>query len=184
MKPIRPTIEAPPSTQNTWLVSACLLGRACRYDGQSKGQIDVQRWLERRNKAGDTIVPICPEELGELGTPRPAAELRGGDGAAVWTGAARVQQVMSDADVTDAFKLGARRALAHAPQADGAVLKARSPSCGVGQTHIDGALQPGDGVFAALLRGRGVALCTDETLFEQAWPNTNTDAPAAGQRDT
>jgi uncharacterized protein YbbK (DUF523 family) len=70
-------------------------------------------------------------------------------------------------DVTDAFSSGASRAAELAGPDCVAILKARSPSCGVGQTEIDGALAPGDGVFAALLRRRGISLCTDEDLAPQ-----------------
>lgn len=148
---------APPRT----LVSACLLGRACRYDGASKPSPAVARWLQAR---GGEVVAVCPEELGGLPTPRPAAWLSGGDGAAVLAGAARVVRGQDGADLTEAFRSGARRALAAAPDASAAVLKARSPSCGGGQTWIDGRVCEGDGVFAALLRGRGVDVRTDEDL--------------------
>ena len=110
------------------------------------------------------MVAVCPEELGGLGTPRPAAELRGGDGAAVWKGQARVQRVEDGQDVSAAFLRGAERAAQLGEGAVEAVLKARSPSCGCGVTEIDGEKRPGDGVFAALLRARGLRLRTDEEL--------------------
>lgn len=132
------------------LVSACLVGRACRYDGDSKPHSAL---VDR-----DDLIPVCPEE--HLGVPRPAAELRGGDGHAVWAGTARVV-TREGADVTEAFKAGALRC---ARSADRAILKARSPSCGCGQTRIDGRLEAGDGVFAALLRARGILVSTDEEI--------------------
>jgi len=137
------------------LVSACLLGEPCRYDGRSKPHRGVRAALK-----GHEVVPVCPEELGGLGTPRPAAELRGGTD--VWGGCANVVRVEDGADVTAAFCAGARAARAAAPDASRAVLKARSPSCGVGRTYVDGELVPGDGVFAALLREQGVLLTTEE----------------------
>ncbi|MCK6521513.1 DUF523 domain-containing protein [Myxococcota bacterium] len=140
------------------VVSACLLGRACRYDGASKPKLDALARLAPEAE----LIPVCPEELGGLGTPRPGAELRGGDGAAVWRGEASVRREADDGDVTAAFCAGAERAWALAGAPDLAVLKARSPSCGVGTTHIDGAVRRGDGVFAALLRARGVPLVDDE----------------------
>lgn len=146
------------------VVSACLLGQPCRYDGASKGRADVLRWRARQLAAGMVVVAVFPEELGELGTPRPAAELTGGDGAAAWRGEATVRRVQDHHDVTAAFQRGARRALALAPTVTVAMLKARSPSCGVGRTHIDGAVRSGDGVFAALLRHRGVEMRTEEGL--------------------
>jgi uncharacterized protein YbbK (DUF523 family) len=142
------------------LVSACLLGRACRYDGASKPAPGLAGAL------GAAAVAVCPEELGGLGTPRPAAELRGGDGCAVLDGRARVRRVADGSDVTQAFIAGAEAALAAAPGARRAVLKARSPSCGCGRAWIDGALRAGDGVFAALLKRRGIAVETDEQSIE------------------
>ena len=143
------------------VVSACLLGRACRYDGASRHAPPVQRLVD--GWAGE-VVAVCPEELGALGTPRPAATLRGGAGAAVLAGEAGVVRVADGADLTGAFVSGAEQAGALAEGAALAVLKARSPSCGCGETSVDGALAPGDGVFAALLRSRGVRLLTDEQV--------------------
>lgn len=141
------------------LVSACLVGRACRYDGASRPVPGLREALGDR-----PLVPVCPEELGGLATPRPAAALEGGDGEAVLDGRARVRRLSDGLDVTGAFVEGAKRALAAAPEATEAVLKARSPSCGCGETWVDGAVRPGDGVFAALLRRRGVRVRTDEAL--------------------
>jgi uncharacterized protein YbbK (DUF523 family) len=143
------------------LVSACLIGRSCRYDGQSKPSPAVAAWIAAQE---GPVVPVCPEELGGLPTPRPAAWLAGGDGAAVLAGRARVVRGHDGGEVTAAFLAGAQAALARAPDAKAAVLKARSPSCGCGQTWIDGQVREGDGVFAALLRARGVPVTTDEDL--------------------
>lgn len=147
-----------------WLVSACLVGRACRYDGATRARPEVAAFLDAHAAAGAVITPVCPEELGGLGTPRPPAELRGGDGAAVWLGRATVRRLADSTDLTGAFQAGARAALAHEPRATHALLKARSPSCGCGRTWRDGAVGPGDGVFAALLRSRGVVLQTEAEL--------------------
>ena len=144
------------------LVSACLLGKACRYDGQSKETDRVQAWVEAKIKEGGTIVAVCPEELGGLGTPRPPAQLVGGDGADVLQGAAQVETETDN--VTGAFVAGAIRAANQGSGATEAVLKARSPSCGCGEVWKDGAVSPGDGVFAALLKSRGVSVGTDEDL--------------------
>ena len=113
---------------------------------------------------GHEVVPVCPEELGALGTPRPAAHLTGGDGAAVLQGSAEVVRVADGEPVTEAFVTGARLALSAARGCTAAVLKARSPSCGVGRTRIDGVVRDGDGVFAALLREAGIAVSSDEDL--------------------
>jgi len=137
------------------LVSACLAGRACRYDGKDKlvkGLLDALR-AERVE-----IVPFCPEEAGGLGTPRPAAQLVGGDGEAVAGGSARVLSERGE-DVTEAFLDGARQAVDAAREHGCAVayLKERSPSCGCAQVHTDKGLVRGCGVTTALLRRAGVA---------------------------
>lgn len=136
------------------LVSACLLGVRCRYDGRSSDQPGLAEELQGRR-----IVAICPEELGGLGTPRPAADLRGGDGQAVLDGAARVVTHEGE-DVTAAFVAGAEEAVATALRegANEAVLKQGSPSCGSGSVHLHGALSVGDGVTAAALKRLGITV--------------------------
>lgn len=148
------------------VISACLLGQACRYDGKSKRSEGVTQLVQSWEQAGDTWVAVCPEELGGLGTPRPGADLRGGDGAAVLAGRAQVRVVADNTDVTSAFVEGAHKAAALAGAATHAILKARSPSCGCGITEIDGARCAGDGVFAALLRQRGLVIQTDEAATQ------------------
>jgi len=125
-----------------YLVSACLLGLKTRYDGRVLPG-------EARGKAleGVISIPVCPEQLGGLPTPRVAADLEGGDGHDVLACRARV--ITRDGhDVTESFILGARQVLAIARQqpVEGVILKARSPSCG---------LSPTIGVTAALLREEG-----------------------------
>jgi uncharacterized protein YbbK (DUF523 family) len=113
-------------------------------------------------------VLVCPEVDGGLGTPRPPAEIVGGDGADVLAGRARVV-TSGGADVTGAYVAGARRALAVAQEsgARAAILKSRSPSCGKGGIY-DGSfsrsLRAGDGVTAALLRANGIEVVTDEEV--------------------
>ena len=106
-------------------------------------------------------MPVCPELLGGLTVPRPAAEIAdGGDGGDVLDGAARVIGI-DGADVTRAFANGAELALAAATRS-GATLALRtalSPSCGSGEIYdgsFSGRRRPGDGVAAALLRRHGV----------------------------
>ncbi len=146
------------------LVSACLLGSACRYDGGSKPADAVMRAVSRHRAGGGHVVSVCPEELGGLGTPRPPAELSGGAGLAVLKGEARVRRTEGGEDVTAEFVAGAEEAFRRGADASRAILKARSPSCGCGEAHREGAVRPGDGVFAALLRREGVTLLTDEDL--------------------
>jgi uncharacterized protein YbbK (DUF523 family) len=134
------------------LVSACLLGIPCRYDGAARPLLSFPPEL-----AGQEMLPVCPEELGGLGTPRPPAELVGGDGAAVLDGRARVVRA-DGTDVTGQFLKGAAAAvgLARHHGVKLACLKSRSPSCGAGRTHREGAVAPGLGVAAAALRRAGV----------------------------
>jgi uncharacterized protein YbbK (DUF523 family) len=152
-----------PLSAGPMLVSACLAGRACRFDGSSNEDDRVSRLV-----AEGRAVLICPEMDGGLGTPRPRAEIVGGDGSDVLEGTARVV-TEHGRDVTGAYLEGARRAL-EASQSSGArvaILKSRSPSCGNGAIY-DGtfshSLVAGDGVTAALLRDNGVEVLTDEEL--------------------
>lgn len=143
------------------LVSACLLGEACRYDGKSKGADRVVRALE-----GKEVVPVCPETGSGLGIPRPAVELRGGTGEAVLAGRAQAVVAATGEDRTEEFRTGAELAL-EAVKRFGvkvAVLKERSPSCGTQGTHVNGQVVKGRGVTAALLHSAGVILLSDEEL--------------------
>ena len=145
------------------LVSACLLGTCCNHEGRASSRPRVARLEEQAR-----LVPICPEVVGGLTTPRPAAEIVGGDGAAVLGGSARVRSSGGE-DVTDAYLRGAAAAvaLARGTGATRAVLKARSPSCGALEVY-DGTftrtLRPGSGVTAAALRAAGIDVATDEQL--------------------
>lgn len=145
------------------LVSACLAGRACRFDGSANPDDEVARLL-----AEGRAVLVCPEEDGGLGTPRPPAEIVGGDGADVLAGRAKVM-TKGGRDVTAEYVAGARIALHAAREAgaERAILKARSPSCGKGCIY-DGSFtrtpQEGHGVTAALLLAEGLAVVTEEEL--------------------
>jgi len=127
------------------LVSACLLGVSCRYDGKSKTLPQIEKLLARH-----TLIPVCAEIFGGLPTPRPPAECRGG----------RVVTA-AGADVTEAYQWGAQEVLrlARLYGCDGALLKERSPSCGSGTVYdgsFSGRLTDGWGVTAALLRNNGI----------------------------
>lgn len=110
----------------------------------------------------------CPEVDGGLGTPRPAAEIVGGDGHDVLDGKARVV-TEGGRDVTAEYVRGAELALAAARAAGAttAILKSRSPSCGRGRIY-DGSFTRtavvGDGVTAALLQRNGIEVLTDEEI--------------------
>jgi uncharacterized protein YbbK (DUF523 family) len=138
------------------LVSACLLGERCRYDGGDKRAGSLIAALEEN---GVEAVPFCPEEAGGLGTPRPPCSIEGGDGAAVLDGAARVLDD-TGRDRTDEFLKGARLAL-EAARTRGcrhAYLKEHSPSCGTAQTTTPTGRSEGRGVTAELLFRNGIAL--------------------------
>ena len=138
------------------LVSRCLLGEPCRYDGRS---VPVPQ-LEKLRQAGHVLIPVCPEVLGGLPTPRSPAE-RQPDGRVV---------NRAGEDVTDAYLEGAGRALALALEAGCtlAVLKAKSPSCGCHEIYdgsFTGRLVPGQGVAARLLEESGIRV-VDETELD------------------
>lgn len=137
------------------LVSACLLGVNCKYNGGSNDTPAVRGLAGRYD-----LVPVCPEQLGGLPTPRVPSE-RLGDKVLTRDGR----------DVTGAFRRGAERTLEIALEqgAVGAVLKERSPSCGCGAVYdgsFTGTLRPGDGVTAELLRSRGVKIFTESQAVE------------------
>lgn len=143
------------------LVSACLLGEACRYDGRSQRSERVLAAL-----AGKEVVPVCPEVGSGLPTPRPPVELSGGTGVDVWAGRARALEREAGIDRTDAFQRGARLALEASRRfgATVALLKEKSPSCGSQRVYEAGQLRPGEGITAALLRSEGLTVLSDEDL--------------------
>lgn len=136
------------------LVSKCLTGECCRYDAKSTPDPEITATVER----GEAIA-VCPEQLGGLPTPRVSAELTG-TGEDVLDGKARA--VTRDGrDVTEAFLLGAYKALETAKDAgiEHAILKAKSPSCGMGAIYdgsFKGKLVNGNGVTSALLLRNGI----------------------------
>ena len=151
------------SSDKTILVSACLLGLRTRFDGGAKRRHGVVRLQERYR-----LIPVCPEQLGGLSTPRPPAEIQGGSGEAVLAGDSRVL-TKEGADVTANFVRGAEECLAVARLfgAAGALFKARSPSCSSRQSYdgsFSGRLVPGMGVTAALLVRHGLELLSEDDL--------------------
>ena len=137
------------------LVSACLLGCRCRYDGASKAHPLAADLAERY-----PLVPVCPEQLGGLATPRPPAE-RQGERVVTCTGA----------DVTEQYRRGAEEALrlCRALCCTAAVLKERSPSCGCGAVYdgtFSGTLAAGDGVTAELLAANGIPVYGESRIGE------------------
>ncbi len=129
------------------LISGCLLGLSCRYDGKSKG---LDKALIEKLQSRHTLIPACPEQLGGLPTPRNPSE-RIGD------------RVMMDSrtDVTEEYRRGAEQALYLAKLfgCEAAILKERSPSCGCGSIYdgtFSGSLTEGDGVTAELFKANGI----------------------------
>ncbi len=135
------------------LVSACLAGIKCKYDGGDNRHEKVVE-LVRKGLA----IPVCPEQLGGLSTPRPPAEIVG-------------DQVISaqKIDLTAIFQRGAEETLQLAKLANcrKAILKQRSPSCGYGQIYdgtFNAAITNGNGITAALLAQNGIEILTEEDL--------------------
>lgn len=133
-------------------ISACLCGLACRYDGTTLPS-DQRPKLD----AGECLIPICPEQLGGLPTPRPPATFRGGDGGDLLDGTARLINA-EGRDVSSAFLRGAEETLflCLSLGVDEVLLKANSPSCGASRVHDQGGLRAGWGVTAALLSRHGL----------------------------
>ena len=148
-----------------YLVSACLLGLKTRFDGTrfrpaSGGIMTV---------ALEELIPVCPEQLGGLSTPRLPAEIRGGQGEDVLRGTAPVLNSAAE-DVTEPFLQGAREVLylAGLYKVKGAFLKDGSPSCGscyIYDGTFSGKRCPGAGVTAALLRVNKIPVFNEQKLF-------------------
>jgi len=142
------------------LISACLLGVACRYDGGVQAIDCLDELMDRYE-----LIPVCPEQLGGLPTPRTPSERRGN---AVVT---RDGQI-----VTDAFRRGAEQAcrIAGLYGARLALLKARSPSCGSRRIYdgsFTGHTIPGTGVAAQALAAAGVSIYSEEEAGQLLEPN-------------
>lgn len=135
------------------LVSACLLGCRCRYKGDGC-KCDALVELAKQH----TLIPVCPEQLGGLATPRDPAEI------------VRERVVSNHGrDVTEQYHRGAETALylAQLNQVDAAVLKANSPSCGKDRIYdgtFTGRKIPGTGVAASLLINAGFSVFTEDEL--------------------
>lgn len=141
------------------LVSRCLLGERCRYDGASRPSAAVASLCGAIRNVGGDVIPICPEMEGGLACPRPPAERRG----------TRVV-TCEGLDVTNAYERGARIALdrARCSLAPLAVLKGKSPACGsdwVYDGNFTGRLVRGNGVAAELLEKEGIVV-VDEKVVE------------------
>ncbi len=137
------------------LVSACLTGLNCKYNGKNNLNKKVERLLDKH-----TVISVCPEQLGGLPTPRPAAEISNG----------KVINKCGD-DVTREFNIGAEKTLeiARKYNCNIAVFKANSPSCGCGFVYdgtFSGNLVSGDGICTRLLKENGIRVITEIDLPE------------------
>lgn len=137
------------------LVSACLLGKNCKYNGGNNRNEAVIRFVE-----GHEAIAVCPEELGGLPTPRVPAEIVNG-----------IVTDKNGKNVDEEFRRGARLALEKALEepVELAILQSRSPSCGVRQIYdgtFGGVKKDGQGVFAELLSQAGIRTVDAEALEE------------------
>lgn len=135
------------------LVSGCLLGIACRYDGKSKPYEPIIALTDKYN-----LIPFCPEVMGGLPTPRPPSEIVSD----------KVLNLKGQ-DVTEQYKKGAEEALRIAKlyKCKYAILKEKSPSCGSGLIHngkFDGGLIEGDGITARLLKKNGIIVLGESEI--------------------
>ncbi|NJC87546.1 MAG: DUF523 domain-containing protein [Desulfuromonas sp.] len=146
----------------TVLVSACLLGLPTRYDGSAKRNQTVLDWLAREKMIP---IPVCPEQLAGLPTPREKTRFCLGDGRAVVTGNGAVI-TFSGQPMNEPFLRGAHMALriARIAGCQRALLKERSPSCGVHQIHCNETMVAGVGVTTALLVDAGISVQSEEDL--------------------
>ena len=138
------------------IISACLIGCKTRYNGKTSEIPELEELKKKYN-----LIPVCPEQLGGLATPRDPSELQK-DGRVM---------TCNGQDVTAQYSKGADAALAIARtvRADFAILKSRSPSCGKGLVYdgsFTGNKVPGNGVACALFEESGIPVYTEE----EEWP--------------
>lgn len=146
------------------LCSACLVGIRCGYDGRTNLDKAPDELLQEYRTGN--VIPVCPEQLGGLPTPRIPQEIQGLSGEYVLDGKCKVKN-KSGEDVTEQFIRGSYETLKIAEELkiEEAVLKQRSPSCGCGNIY-DGSFSKtiikGDGVTTALLKRNGIKVITEE----------------------
>lgn len=152
-----------PAKDKKLFVSACLAGVNCTFLGKNNLNDKVKELV-----TGGSAIALCPEVFGSLGVPRENIELVGGDGHDILRGKARAVTA-SGRDVTEHVVRGAKKILSIAMKygIKKAILKANSPTCGVGSIY-DGTfsktLRKGDGVLAALLKENGISVGTEKEV--------------------
>lgn len=145
------------------LVSACLLGKNCKYNGGNNYNSEIEALASKYN-----LIPVCPEQLGGLSTPRLPAEIQQGGGKDVLCGRAKVVR-KDGADVSEQFIEGAKEVLNTAKQKNVklAILKSKSPSCGKGNIYdgtFSGNLIKGNGVTTDILEENGIKVLTEKDI--------------------
>ena len=154
--------EIPKTSGETILVSACLLGLPTRYDGKAKRSQDVLDYLQRENL---TPIPVCPEQLAGMTTPRDKTFFLSGDGRAVLAG--NGEAVSENGRSMNAiFCRGAKMTLeiARLSGCRRALLKEGSPSCGVHRVYLGEDKVAGVGVTSALLMNSDLEVISEEDL--------------------
>jgi uncharacterized protein YbbK (DUF523 family) len=138
------------------IVSACLLGFDCRYNLKKSSGIKF------KIPQNALLIPVCPEQLGGLPTPRPKSMFVGGDGECVIKGLARVVDD-EGGDVTEKFIKGAYavKRISCITRACSAILKDKSPSCGTHNVIISNELKKGLGVTTIILNGMGLCIVNE-----------------------
>lgn len=144
------------------LVSACLLGLATRYDGKAKRSRSVMEYLQKENLLP---IPVCPEQLAGMSTPREKTFFKAGSGLDVLAGEGHAVSESGES-MNDVFCRGAWMVLqiGHLSHCRRALLKERSPSCGVHQIYLGEVKTPGTGVTTALLIEKGFEVFSEEDL--------------------
>lgn len=125
------------------LVSACLMGENCKYNGGNNYSEKLQEFVK-----GHEVIMVCPEVMGGLSTPRLPSEIV--DDRVVNSGGE---------DVTSEFIMGAKKALEYSSDVDMAILQSRSPSCGTNEIYdgtFSGNKIKGDGIFVRMLKEKGI----------------------------
>ena len=145
------------------IVSACLLGVKCRYDGGSVPDKKLQSMMSEF-----VFIPMCPEQLGGLPIPRVSARIAGGNGEDVLDGLAKVID-SNNRDVTEQFLKGAEevREIAKLMGVSAAIMKEKSPSCGVRLIRKGSSTVEGMGVTSALLMREGINVISSEEINEE-----------------
>ncbi|MDO9528677.1 MAG: DUF523 domain-containing protein [Syntrophales bacterium] len=145
------------------IISACLLGVKCRYDGRSTPDKKLQSMISEF-----TFIPMCPEQLGGLPTPRVSARIVDGNGEDVLNGLAKVID-SNNRDVTEQFLKGAEevREIAKLMRVSAAIMKEKSPSCGVRFIRKSDSTMEGMGVTSAILMREGIHVISSDEISEE-----------------